>query len=220
MKKLLVILIFVFFTTVVSAQVPYFSGTPGDGNMYGYTSLKFRPGINAQESYTCFQYGVTDYMATGVDLYAGNNSTYIGVLVRGGYRVSKWFGIGGQATPSFNLNKNMELSYFTGAIYMNGNITENGELFWCSNTWFGINRGASNSYSQWTFLGYTIPTYKGQSITPMIGEIHSWKFDQDLDMALGAYYSIGKFNFYVWGNDFFKENPRIVFGIDFKISTK
>lgn len=220
MKKIIVLLIVLSTIAKANAQVPYFAGTPGDKNLYGYTSLKIRPDINAQETYTCFQYGISEYMATGVDIYTGLNCSYVGVLLRGGYKVNKWFGIGGQATPSFDLNNKMRFSYFTGAVYMNGDITCDGNLFWCSNTWFGINQAAPNTYSQWTYLGYTIPTCKGQSVTPMIGEIHSWRFDQKVDLAIGAYYSIGKFNIYVWGNDFFKENPRIVFGIDFKLSSK
>ena len=218
MKKYIIILSFLLLGNIVSkAQVPYFSGTVGNGKLYGYTSLKFRPGINNQETYTCFQYGLGDYAATGVDLYTGLNSAYAGVLVRGGYKVNQWFGIGGQLTPSFDLNNSMKFSYLTAAIYMNGSITSDGNLFWCSNTWFGINKGADDTISQWTYLGYSIPTYKNQSITPMVGAIHSWKFDQDADLAIGAYYSIGKWNIYLWGNDFFKEYPRFVIGIDFTL---
>lgn len=218
MKKYIIILSFLLLGNIVSkAQVPYFSGTVGNGKLYGYTSLKFRPGINNQETYTCFQYGLGDYAATGVDLYTGLNSAYAGVLVRGGYKVNQWFGIGGQLTPSFDLNNSMKFSYLTAAIYMNGSITSDGNLFWCSNTWFGINKGADDTISQWTYLGYSIPTYKNQSITPMVGAIHSWKFDQDVDLAIGAYYSIGKWNIYLWGNDFFKEYPRFVIGIDFTL---
>ena len=218
MKKYIIILSFLLLGNIVSkAQVPYFSGTVGNGKLYGYTSLKFRPGINNQETYTCFQYGLGDYAATGVDLYTGLNSAYAGVLVRGGYKVNQWFGIGGQLTPSFDLNNSMRFSYLTAAIYMNGSITSDGNLFWCSNTWFGINKGADDTISQWTYLGYSIPTYKNQSITPMVGAIHSWKFDQDADLAIGAYYSIGKWNIYLWGNDFFNNNPRVVVGIDFTL---
>lgn len=218
MKKYIIILSFLLLGNIVSkAQVPYFSGTVGNGKLYGYTSLKFRPGINNQETYTCFQYGLGDYAATGVDLYTGLNSAYAGVLVRGGYKVNQWFGIGGQLTPSFDLNNSMKFSYLTAAIYMNGSITSDGNLFWCSNTWFGINKGADDTISQWTYLGYSIPTYKNQSITPMVGAIHSWKFDQDVDLAIGAYYSIGKWNIYLWGNDFFNNNPRVVVGIDFTL---
>lgn len=216
-KVLYLVLILSMMTTLAKAQVPYFSGTVGDGKLYGYTSLKFRPGINSQETYTCFQYGITDFAATGVDIYTGPYSAYAGVLVRGGYKVNKWFGIGGQLTPTFNLNDSMSFSYLTAALYMNGCITNDGNLFWCSNTWWGINKGADNTISQWTYLGYSIPTCKSQSITPMVGAIHSWKFDQEADLAVGAYYTIGKWNIYLWGNDFFKKHPRFVIGIDFTL---
>jgi hypothetical protein len=33
------------------AQIPYFAGTVGDGLLYGYSSVKARPGINRQETY-------------------------------------------------------------------------------------------------------------------------------------------------------------------------
>lgn len=216
-KVLFLILVLSMISTLVKAQVPYFSGTVGDGKLYGYTSLKFRPGINNQETYTCFQYGLGDYAATGVDVYTGLNSAYAGVLVRGGYKVNQWFGIGGQLTPSFDLNNSMKFSYLTAALYMNGSITNDGNLFWCSNTWLGVNNGSDNTLSQWTYLGYSIPTCKSQSITPMVGAIHSWKFDQDADLAIGAYYTIGKWNLYLWGNDFLKEHPRFVVGIDFTL---
>lgn len=74
----------------IKAQIPYFSGTVGDGKLYGYLSLKFRQGINNQETFTCFQYGLDDYVATGVELYTGQNSSYSEVLVRGGYKVNQW----------------------------------------------------------------------------------------------------------------------------------
>lgn len=220
MKIYILIIAYCFVVVMASAQIPYFSATAGDGNLYGYTSLKVRPGINVQESYTCLQYGVTNYAATGLDIYTKRGSAYMGVLVRGGYKVSKWLGVGAQVTPSFDLNENMKFSYLTGAIYMNGSITNSGNLFWCSNTWYGLNKGAENTLTQWLYLGYTIPTWKGQCITPMIGEIHSWKFDGDSDMAVGTYYSIGRWNIYIWGNDFFKKNPRFVVGIDFKLPAK
>ena len=189
----------------------------GDGKLYGYTSLKFRPGINNQETYTCFQYGIGNYTATGIDVYTGLNSAYAGVLLRGGYKVNQWFGVGGQLTPSFDLNNSMEFSYLTAALYMNGSITQNRNLFWCSNTWWGVNRRADDTISQWTYWGYSIQTSMNRSITPMIGVIHSWIFDQDADIAIGAYYSIGKYNIYLWGNDLLKDNSRIVLGVDFTL---
>ena len=80
-----------------------------------------------------------------------------------------------------------------------------------------MNKDADNTYTNWEYLGYTFSFKNGQSLTPMVGAIHSWKFDQDVDLALGAYYSVGKFNIYLWGNDFFKSNPRIVVGVDFAL---
>lgn len=65
MRRILFALVAMLFAINVSAQVPYFAGTVGNGKLYGYTSLKVRPGINAQETYTCFQYGIGDHFAAG-----------------------------------------------------------------------------------------------------------------------------------------------------------
>lgn len=218
MKRIILTIILLSFICILTkAQVPYFAGTVGDGRLYGYTSVKFRPGLNAQETYTTFQYGIGNHFATGFDLYTGGGSAYTGFLIRGGYKFSKWFGIGAQATPSFDLSDNFKFSYFTGGLYLNGNLTDNGKFFWCSNTWFNINRGSKNSYMNWEYLGMTIPLANGQSISPMVGAIHSWEFNQDADLALGAYYSVKSWNFYLWGNDLLKKNPRVVIGVDFAL---
>ena len=82
MKKILFSLVMALFVFESMAQVPYFSGTVGDGKLYGYTSLKARPGINAQETYTCFQYGIGNHVAVGTDIYTGVGSSYWGFLVR------------------------------------------------------------------------------------------------------------------------------------------
>jgi hypothetical protein len=217
MKKILISLVMALFTFAAMAQVPYFAGTVGDGKLYGYTSLKARPGINAQETYTCFQYGIGNHVAVGTDIYTGVGSSYWGFLARYGAKISPWFGIGGQVTPSFNLNDSFKYSYTTGAVYMNGQITSDGKLFWCSNTWLGFNKDADDTFTNWEYLGYTFTLKNGHGITPMLGAIHSWKFDQDVDMAAGLYYSIKNWNIYLWGNDFFKDNPRVVVGIDFAL---
>lgn len=220
MKRILIIIASVIVTVAVKAQVPYFAGTAGDKNLYGYTSVKFRPGINSQETYTTFQYGITDYAAVGTDIYSYNNSVYWGFLARGGYKVNKWYGIGLQATPSFDLSDSFKFSYLTLGLYQNGAITPDGNLFWVSNTWAGINSDGSNTWNQWWYLGYYIDFKEKGGITPMVGCLHDWEFKNDADLAVGFYYTYKKWNFYLWGNDFFKDNPRIVLGVDFKLSTK
>lgn len=217
MRRLFFLLIVTVLAPSAKAQVPYFSGTVGNGKLYGYTSLKVRPGKNAQETYTTFQYGLGNYAAAGLDLYTGTNCSYAGYLFRVGKKFNKWFGLGGQITPSFDLNDNFKFSYLTSALYMNGAISSDGNFFWCSNTWWGVNDGADNTLTNWEYLGYCVPIKKGQSITPMIGTIHSWKFDQDVDISAGVYYSIKNWNIYLWGNDFLKSNPRVVFGVDFTL---
>ena len=49
----------------------------------------------------------------------------------------------------------------------------------------------------------------------MIGIVHDWKFQQSVDLAIGAWYTYKKYSFYLWGNDFFKENPRVTVAVDF-----
>ena len=199
------------------AQIPYYAATVGDGKLYGYTSVKAHPGINHQETYTTFQYGLGDHFATGVDLYtaAEPKVSALGALVRYGLSLSKWFNIGAEVTPSFNLNDSFKFSYLTSALYLNGAITKDSHLFWCTNTWWIVNRDAAPTYSNYEYLGYTINIKNGRAITPMIGAIHSWRFDQDASLAAGAYYTFKNWNLYLWGNDFQKRHPRVVIGIDF-----
>lgn len=65
-------------------------------------------------------------------------------------------------------------------------------------------------------LGWLTST-SALALTPMVGAIHSWKFDQDVDVAAGFYLTIGQWNLYLWGNDFLKSHPRIIVGIDFAL---
>ena len=129
MKKTLLTTLFALISMFTFAQVPYFAKAPGDKNLYGYTSAKFCPGINNIESYTTFQYGISDYMALGTDVYTGGKEAYWGFMLRSGYKVNKWFGIGGTATPSFDLGDNFKFSYFTGGLFMNGAITKDENLY-------------------------------------------------------------------------------------------
>lgn len=200
------------------AQLPYFAATVDKGKLYGYSSVKFRPGMNHLETYTTFQYGINKHFASGIDLYTGPNSAYWGALVRYGQPVNKWFNVGVELIPSFNLRDSFRFAYFTSGLYMNGALTKNGRLFWCSNTWWTVKNGADNTITNYEYLGYTIPLKKqGHSITPMVGALHSWQFDQDVDINAGFYYTLKQWNFYVWGNGFLKEHPRFIVGIDFTL---
>ena len=71
MKKYVFIAAALLCAIRATAQIPYFAGTVGDAKLYGYSSVKFRPGVNRQETYTTFQYGLGDHVATGIDLYTG-----------------------------------------------------------------------------------------------------------------------------------------------------
>ena len=217
MKHIVVLIASLLFSVCALAQLPYFAATVGDGKLYGYSSVKCRPGINSQETYTTFQYGLGDHFATGIDLYTGPDCAYWGYLVRYGYSVSKWFNIGAQITPSFNLNNSFRFSYLTNALYLNGTLTRDGRLFWCSNTWWIVQDGADNTFSNNEYLGYSIPLKNGHSITPMVGTIHSWRFDQELDVTAGIFYTIKQWSIYVWGNDFLKAHPRFIIGIEFAL---
>ena len=68
MKRFLLLFLLAFAMWELQAQIPYFASTAGDGKLYGYTSLKLRPGINTQETYTTFQYGIGNSVALGTDI--------------------------------------------------------------------------------------------------------------------------------------------------------
>ena len=219
MKKLLNLIIILCLWLSVSlrtfAQIPYFAATVGDGKLYGYTSLKARPGINHQETYTTFQYGLGDHFATGIDLYTGPDCAYWGALVRYGVKLCQWFNVGAEVIPSFNLNDSFKFSYLTSGLYLNGAITGDEHLFWCTNTWWVVNDGADDAYFNYEYLGYTIPLKDDRSITPMIGAVHSWRLNQDPEPAAGLYFTFKNWNIYLWGHDFLHSHPRLVVGIDF-----
>ena len=68
MKKIFSIIIIVLFAKSAIAQIPYYAGTVGNGKLYGYTSVKVRPGQNQQETYTTFQYGLTSHLDVGISI--------------------------------------------------------------------------------------------------------------------------------------------------------
>ncbi|MCQ2207753.1 MAG: hypothetical protein MJZ02_05995 [Paludibacteraceae bacterium] len=215
MLKRLTTLLFSVVATSMYAQIPNFAGTCGAGVTNGYTSVKIRPRINNVETYSSLMYGVGEHFSGGIDLSTGPQEAYWGASVRYGNKKCKWFNFGLHATPSFDLNDNFHFSYFTGAIYLVGAITPDENLFWCSNTWLELYKNADNSYTNWEYLGYNINFNDHKSLTPMIGAGHSWLFDDDVDLMGGLYYTYKDWTFYLWGNDYLKKHPRIVFGIEF-----
>uniref|UniRef100_UPI00402915F8 hypothetical protein n=1 Tax=Alloprevotella sp. TaxID=1872471 RepID=UPI00402915F8 len=183
--------------------------------------MKYRAKTKTWETYSTLQYGVTDYMNVGADLYYNGSDSYIGYTFRTGKKFSPYFSVGAQFTPSFNLGENHKFAYMTEALYMNGNITRDGRMFWVTNTWLEQANHELSSAKQWTYLGYTCPLgNKGNSITPMAGIIHDWKFESDVDLSFGAYYSHKNINVYAWTNDILTDHPRFVLAVEFKFSNK
>lgn len=215
MRKITSITILFFVTIALSAQVPYFGATVGEGKVFGYSSLKFRPGINAQETYTTLQFGIKDYFSVGTDIYANSGTVDHGLYARAGWTWNKWFSAGIQAAYVSNLRENYKFSNVNTGVFFNGNVIENGLLFWTSNTWLTFNQDGNHSYNQWLYLGSNVKIDDSNSIVPMVGLIHSWKFDTDVDLAAGFYYMYKKYSFYLWGNDFFTEHPRLTVAVDF-----
>src|SRR5574344_890930 len=193
MKKLLLGSLLLFSQYLSMAQVPNFAGTAGKNQIYGYFSAKARPGVNSQETYSVIEYGVNNWLATGADLYTDTKSTYLGYVVRfGKLCLSKYLNVGAQVGPSFNMSDNFNFSYLTSALYLNGNIIEDGNLFYVADTWYTINQGhINNSIDEWFYLAYKFKLKNGDGITPMVGSIYSWKFNTDMDLSAGAYYTRG-----------------------------
>ena len=71
------------------------------------------------------------------------------------------------------------------------------------------------SVSQYWYLCRHFNFENGNSITPMLGFLHSWEFDEDLNVAAGFYYSYKLINLYLWGDRFFEDNPRLNIGLEF-----
>lgn len=209
------------FPLSLMAQVPNFGTTAGDQKLYGYSAMKYRAKTKTWETYATLQYGVTNYMNIGADLYYNGSDSYIGYTFRAGKKFSPYFSVGAQFTPSFKLGENHKFAYMTESLYMNGNITRDGRLFWVTNTWLEQANHELRSAKQWTYLGYTCPLgNKGNSITPMAGIIHDWKFESDVDLSFGAYFSHKNINLYAWTNDILTDHPRFVLAVEFKFSNK
>ena len=215
MKKLLFMALLMFSTLTAFAQVPYWGATVGEGKVYGYTSVKFRPGINALQDYTTLQFGITDWFSLGTDLSADKSTTDHGIYARVGKKWNKWISAGTQVSYMSNLRDNYDFSNVNAGLLFNGFILPSGYLTWTSNTWMTFNHYGSNSYQHWLYLGSNIIFNKDNSLYPMVGIVHDWKFNEPVDLAVGAWYTYKNYSFYLWGNDFFKDHPRATVAIDF-----
>lgn len=215
MKKLLLSL---FMTTICMSsfsQVPYYGATVGKDHFFGYHSLKVRPGINNQRTYTTFQFGLTDWFSLGTDLTTGPGEKYIGYYWRVGKNFSQWFSVGIQMAPTFDLDNSHKFGYLNTGLFLNGDITSDGKVFWCANTWHTRNRDGNHSLDQYWYLAGKLPITENSSFWPHIGLVHSWFFNSDPDLAAGFFYVYKHYSFYLWGNDFFKEHPRLTLAVDF-----
>lgn len=197
------------------AQVPYYGATVGKGKVFGYHSLKVRPGINNQRTYTTLQFGINDWFSVGSDLTTGPGEKFIGYYLRVGKKFSQWFSAGIQSAPTFDLDNSHKFGYLNTGFFMNGDITKNGKLFWTTNTWHTIDKNGNNTFDQYWYLAGNIPVGNNWSFWPHIGLTHSWKFNEDPDLAVGFFWVYKKYSFYLWGNDFFKEHPRLTVAVDF-----
>ena len=215
MKKIFLTLLLSMLSMAANAQVPYWGATVGEGKVYGYTSVKFRPGINALQNYTTLQFGITDWFSLGTDLSIDKNTSDHGLYARIGKKWNKWISTGVQASYMSNLRENYEFSNVNTGLIFNGYILPSGYLTWTSNTWMTFNRGGNNSYEHWLYLGSNIVFNEKNSLYPMIGIVHDWEFKRPVDLAIGAWYTFKNYSFYLWGNDFFKDHPRLTIAIDF-----
>lgn len=220
-KKSILYVLFLASSMHICAQIPNFGTTVGDQKLYGYSSMKYRAKADTWETYSTLQYGIGNHFQTGVDLYTNGAANYIGYIVRGGTKINDYLKIGAQLTPSFDLNDHHKFCYLTSALYINGNITKDGKWFYVTDTWLENNEDELTSAKQWSYIGHTFALPgKGNSITPMVGAIHSWKFDQDVDFSMGCYYSHKNINLYAWANDVLTKQPRFVLAVEFAFSNK
>ncbi len=197
------------------AQIPYYGTTVSKHHLYAYTSYKFRPNIDDQYTYSTLQYGISSWLALGMDYMTGPSQSNIGYSIRVGRKFNPWLSAGLQVTPSFDMNEGHEWTCNTTGLYLNGNITRDGKLFWVSNTWHTASRHADASIVQWWYLASSLPLTKYSSLWPHVGLGHSWLFDRNANLALGLYFVCRRFGVYLWGDDFFAVNARITVGLEY-----
>ena len=196
------------------SQVPFYAPAPGDGKLFGYHSVKFRPAVNFQETFTTFQYGIGK-TAVGLELYTCPTGVYSGYTFRAGFYESNYFNLGVQTSPTFSLSDSHRFSYITSGLYMHGAFDHEGKYYWLSNSLWTVHTDKMADIEHWLYLGAKFQLPNGTVLNPMAGTIHSWRFDSVPDLALGCSWAIGNYEFLVWTNNYTRDDFRIVFGIAF-----
>ena len=129
MKKYFCALLLSAISVSSFAQVPYYGSTVGAEHLFGYHSLKVRPGINNQRTYTTLQYGINDWFSIGTDLTTGPGEKFIGYYGRVGKAFNQWFSIGVQMTPCFDLDGSHIFGYLnTGTEILPATVNYSGVL--------------------------------------------------------------------------------------------
>lgn len=199
---------------VCFSQVPFYAPAPGDGRLFGYHSLKFRPSVNYNESFTTFQYGIGK-SAVGLELYTCPTGAYSGYTFRAGLYESNGFNLGIQTSPTFSLGDNHKFSYVTSGLYLHGAFDPEGRFYWLSNTLWTVHTDKMADIEHWLYLGAKFPLPDGSVLNPMAGTIHSWRLDSEPGLALGCSWAVGNYEFFLWSDNYLKDDFRIVFGIGF-----
>lgn len=205
MKKIIIIICFLFAGLYVNAQVPFIANTQGKKNIYVYNQIVFDKGVN---TYSTMQYGLSDDIDVVGDMAIGDGYSTRGYGLRFKAISNKYFNLGSTITGNFDYTNKFKYQFTLIALYINGQI--DGNLGYCSNTWYLSNN--QDLIEQWTYLTYDIGNFH-----PMIGATFNWLNFKYADIALGASYTLGNFNVYLWGGNFINKNPRLTIGIDFKL---
>lgn len=215
MKKTFLVALFAIVTAASYAQVPFFADPLGKGTIYGYGDLGFRPGINAQDFYTYWQYGVTDWLDAGFDFSTVDGYAEMAATAKFSHIFSQWIGASAMLQPWFSFNDNFKFSGLTTTIILQGALTRNDRLRWLSNTGIGFCNDYDGYTAQTWYLGYSFEFKNEDTLTPMAGVSHTWKFDEDVMPTAGLYYTHKRLGLYLWSGDLLNNHPRFGVAFDF-----
>jgi len=215
MKRTFLIAIFAIVSMAASAQIPYFADPLGKGTVYGYADLGFRPGTDYNDFNTYWQYGFTDWLDAGFDYAMEDGYSDMAVTAKFGHVFSQWIGISAMIQPWFTMTEKFQFEGLLTTLILQGSLTRNGKLTWLSNTGLGCFNDLDGVAGQLWYLGYNFNFKNEDTLTPMIGVEHSWKFDEDAMPTAGLYYTHKWLGVYLWSSDLLNSFPRFGIGLDF-----